>query len=725
LDVLSGLRAHYALRRPGWRLLDHAGNLHERVVYLRAVASRQRRREANTATGDSTLAKSFESTNPRVSVVIHVPDGRPLPKRCIESRAMHPSRHGIEVILVVENGAADDNGSERSHAGVRVLRNATPLGFARSSNRAARCAVGEYILFLGSDSLALPGCIDHLVDTMDEDATVGVSAAKITDRAGRLRAAGGLIWKDGSRWSLGQGSGHLSPQYNFRRSVDVGSASALMVRRELLAAVGFLDEHMPSADVDADLCLAAGARGYRVMYEPGAEVLDFGGDASRRRPSATRDVRFGVPDAGTHSRFADKWDSTLRDHFGQPRRQSLRAELRGSSYDPRPRVLVCDWTVPMPDRDSGGQRMDWILRLLSPMCAGITLVPSRRFAFQDNQMALQRSGVEVLAGDGRQLSRLLVSRAGLYDLVILSRAHVAEQHLSTVRRLQPQARVVFDTVELKSLRLDQQLRTTGVARDGSIPRERALEDRLIRASDAVATVSEEEGAEVRRRLPQAQTLVLPNVHEVGRDAVASFPSRRDLIFVGNFTHPPNVDAVQWFSVQVMPLIRAEIDVVLRVVGPGATPKMTSQWGPFTRYEGWVPDVTRLYSESRVAVAPLRYGAGVKGKIGQALSLGLPVVTTSAGADGMNLVDGTHALIADEPQSFAKAVVRVYENAAEWKRLSDAGLAIAAERWSPEAMSLRLEKLLRTTVERQALGMHTPLQPIAIEGTAMREGVGVL
>jgi glycosyltransferase involved in cell wall biosynthesis len=377
-------------------------------------------------------------------------------------------------------------------------------------------------------------------------------------------------------------------------------------------------------------------------------------------------------------------------------RHSPLAELSGSQHDSRPRVLVCDWTIPTPDRDSGGHRMDWILRLLSPMCSGITLVPSRRYAFHDDQASLQRAGVEVVAGDHRPLSRILAERPGLYDLIILSRSRVAQEHLATVRRLQPQALVIFDTVELTSLRLDEQDRTFGAARGSSASRERALEDELIRSTDVVATVCEEERSEVLRRSPESRTVILPNVHAVARGPVAAFDSRRDLIFVGNFTHPPNVDAVHWFGTRVMPRIRTELDIVLRAVGPGATRRMAASWGPYVRYEGWVPDLVQLCSESRISVAPLRYGAGVKGKIGEALSLGLPVVTTSVGASGMDLCDGAHALIADEPKAFADAVVRLYNDVALWQRLSAAGIATSAERWSPEAMQLRLAALLRTT-----------------------------
>jgi glycosyltransferase involved in cell wall biosynthesis len=433
------------------------------------------------------------------------------------------------------------------------------------------------------------------------------------------------------------------------------------------------------------LDLISSLRDHYVRRRPGWQLLDRAGNL-RDRVTYLR--------AAAHQRRGRR--VAVESAAERVPRHSPLAELRGSQHDSRPRVLVCDWTIPTPDRDSGSHRMDWILRLLSPMCSGITLVPSRRYAFHDHQASLQRAGVEVVAGDHRPLSRILADRPGFYDLIILSRARVAQDHLATVRRLQPQALVMFDTVELTSRRLDEQDRTVGASRGGSASRERALEDELIRSSDVVATVCEEERSEVLRRSPESRTVVLPNVHAVARGPVAAFDSRRDLIFVGNFTHPPNVDAVHWFGTRVMSLIRAELDIVLRAVGPGATRTMAASWGPHVRYEGWVPDAVQLCAESRISVAPLRYGAGVKGKIGQALSLGLPVVTTSAGASGMDLDDGVHVLMADEPKAFADAIVRLHSDVELWQRLSAAGIATCAERWSPEAMQLRLEALLRTT-----------------------------
>jgi glycosyltransferase involved in cell wall biosynthesis len=369
--------------------------------------------------------------------------------------------------------------------------------------------------------------------------------------------------------------------------------------------------------------------------------------------------------------------------------------------DGRPRVLVCDRYIPTPDRDAGSARMAWILRLIAEMSAHVTFVPQRRFAFAEYAAPLRNAGVEVIAGDARSLHTLMRERHGMYDVVFLSRAEVANHCLAAVRRHQPRARVVFDTVELTSTRLQQQRTVVDGAR-GNVTRELELEDRAVLLSDVVAAVSDAECVAITRRGFARRTVVLPLVF-TARARRAGFDERRDLLFVGNFTHPPNADAVRWFATAVLPQIRQHGDAILRVVGPGATATMVAGWGPHVVYDGWVADLQPRLQRARVAVAPLRYGAGVKGKVGEALAAGLPCVATSVAAEGMDLAGGRHLLIADDPAAFAAAVLRAYTDPAMWTALSNAGIAVVAARWSPQAMTSRLAALLSDTV---AVPHHT-------------------
>ena len=111
--------------------------------------------------------------------------------------------------------------------------------------------------------------------------------------------------------------------------------------------------------------------------------------------------------------------------------------------------------------------------------------------------------------------------------------------------------------------------------------------------------------------------------------------------------------------------------------------------------GYVPDIDPLLHSARVFVAPLRFGAGVNGKIGEALSYGLPVVTTSIGAEGLGLVQTEHAMIADDPQEFAERVLEIYHNKDAWQRLSDCGYRHIENHFTPQVIGERIETSLRT------------------------------
>lgn len=190
------------------------------------------------------------------------------------------------------------------------------------------------------------------------------------------------------------------------------------------------------------------------------------------------------------------------------------------------------------------------------------------------------------------------------------------------------------------------------------------------ASDLVLAITEQERSVLSDEAPTARVAIVPNIHSL-RGSVPGPEARRDLFFIGGFEHRPNVDAVQWFVREVLPRIRQAVpDVVFNVVGSKPPDEVLALASRHVKVAGYVPDPDPFFDGSRVFVSPLRYGAGMKGKIGQAMSYGLPVVTTSIGAEGMRLVDGENAMIADEPDAFAKAVIRVYRDPSLWGRLSE-------------------------------------------------------
>ncbi|MGQ9659037.1 MAG: glycosyltransferase [Thermochromatium sp.] len=378
-------------------------------------------------------------------------------------------------------------------------------------------------------------------------------------------------------------------------------------------------------------------------------------------------------------------------------------ELLQPLTEPPDRLLVIDWKPPTPDLDSGSYRLSLILDLLLEMGWTIDFIGDRPAEGPHYAEALQARGIRTLIGLAAALEQLS-TQGHRYRLVWISRPEVAEVYLAPVRAYAPQARVIYDTVDLHWVRFE---RGAAFAADPSTWLERAHRYRRVelacaRAADCVIAITEDERARLLQEDPSLEVWVLPNIHPVA-DRVPPFSERRDLFFVGGFQHEPNVDAMCYFAAEILPLVRAELpEVRLHIVGSHMPESIRRLDSPAIEVVGQVAEVEPYFAQARVFVAPLRHGAGMKGKIGQSLSQGLPVVTTEIGAEGMGLTHEREVLIAEGAEAFAAAIVRLYRDEALWSQLSAAGLALMRARYSLPVVAERL----------RALVMDPPPAPIA-------------
>jgi O-antigen biosynthesis protein len=696
----------------GWRALEvyRRARSYARSHGLRATLARRRTAPAPVEAGmepmPPVLVAAGEgpvepeqialepSPEPTVTIVIPVYENAALTLRCLASVAAATASGVAEVIVV------DDASSEETHSallrvkGLRVVRNDENLGFVGSCNRGAAQARGEYLVFLNNDTEVMPGWLDALLGAVRSAADVGAVGSKLVYPHGGLQEAGGVIWSDASGLNVGRGDDPEAPEYNFRRDADYCSAAALLVRRDLFERLGGFDERFaPGYYEDTDLCFALREEGFRTLYEPGSVVVhDEGGT------HGTDDVA-GLP--GAHGKasqyrnrhvFRTKWAVELSRHWPP----GTAGGYRGGRIERRPHVLVVDTWVPAHDRDSGSLRMTWILRLLRSLGCAVTLFPLNRERREPYATELQQAGVEVYYGP-RTFSDLAAGRSDLYDLVVLSRPNVAAELLDDARVAFPRAVILYDTVDLHFLREQRRLELTELPETAEHRRARDLELDCIRRSDVVAAITEDEARVIREQVPAARTVVLPNVHELDSSPTRPFSERADLLFIGGFQHEPNVDSALFLVEEVLPLLAA-VDARLLVLGSDPPDAIRRLQSPRVIVTGYLPDVDEYFRRARVFVAPLRYGAGMKGKIGHALAFGLPVVTTPIGAEGMGLVDDEHALIRNTADELAEAVLALYDDEERWTRLSEAGRDLVWTHWTPAAMRARLEDLLRDVVQ---------------------------
>ena len=630
------------------------------------------------------------SAVPQVSIVIPVFNKIAYTAACLRSLAEHAEGIALETIIV-DDGSSDATSQRLAQIeGIRVHRNAQNLGFVGSCNAGATMAHGEFIVFLNNDTVVTAGWLRALLDCFAQESDAGLVGSKLIYPDGRLQEAGGIVFSDGSGWNYGRFGDPADPRYNMRREADYCSGAAIMLPRALFERLGGFDaRYAPAYYEDTDLAFAVREAGKKVLIEPRSCVVHFEGI------TAGTDVASGMKRYQTVNRgkFVEKWKTVLA-RQPAPIHESGLAD-RAAHWRDRGHVLIVDAYTPTPDQDSGSLRMLNLMRLLRDEGYAVSFLPDNRAHAGDYTRAVQDLGVQALyhpfvsdpiawlRDHGKELSA-----------VILSRHYVATNYVEGVRLYAPQARLIFDTVDVHHLREQRAADLDGSAELAQqAARTRAQELKLMRECDVTIVVSAAEKEILAREVPQARIEVVSNVHEIyGRRR--EFEQRRDLVFVGGFQHPPNVDAVLWFVREVFPSVRARLgEVTFNVIGSKAPPAILELAHDGVLVHGFVPDIAPFMDGCRLALAPLRYGAGVKGKVNMAMSYGLPVVATSPAAEGMHVRNGVDLLVADSPSDFADAVVRGYSDAQLWKSLSDNGLANVKAHFSFDAAREALTRVL--------------------------------
>ncbi|HEY3765816.1 MAG TPA: glycosyltransferase [Gaiellales bacterium] len=689
------------------------------------------------------------SQGPAASVIICTRDRPEEVGPCVAACIAHGVLADGGEIVVVDNGTQPL--ALRLPDGVLVVREAVP-GLSRARNTGAAAATNDVLAYLDDDARPGPGWIESLRDGFC-DPRVAVAGGPIQGLWPAERPAG---WPPAGMESFFSVLSLGDADQDFPGRAEVYGAN-WAIRRDAFDAVGGFDagfgtgeggalggdEFMAATNVHrlglgVGRYVAGAAVGHRVehhridesyivlrAFHNGLETVGYESAGANRPIGIDANCQLdegAAPDpaprlaalaAATDTPLAlrvreavDLGVRTAREAPGTKAargivaRPPLQAPARPGPPGERESILFFYPDMPEPSRSAGHTRASEIAFALRRLGYRTTLACETSAGFEAAAERFAQAGIEVAAADrGDDLDALL--RRG-FDAALVSFHTLAARAVPVLRAVSPRTRIAVDSVDLHFVRMRRAAEVAGdevgMAR---AERERVAELGVYAAADVVLAITDDERALLAGLLPNADVQVLGNVHRLA-ETVAPLAGRRGALFVGSYGHAPNADAVRWLCAEVMPALHAAGHTDPVVIAGSGMPDDLSRLVAAAGAEprGFLPSVDEELGLRRISIAPLRFGAGLKGKVGESLAAGVPVVATSIAAEGFDRPE-RGMLVADSASEFAQAIVRLSSDDALWTRLSAGGRELVSDRLGTSACEAALERILATLLARKA------------------------
>ena len=625
--------------------------------------------------------------NPKVSIIIPVYNQIHYTYACLVSLLENTQGYDYEIIIADDVSTDATKEIDNFVSGLVIARNATNQGFLKNCNNAAKKARGEYIFFLNNDTTVEKDWLSPLIKLLESDKGIGMVGSKLIYPDGRLQEAGGIIWSDGSGWNYGRCDDPNKPEYNYVRDVDYISGAAIMLSRKLWEDIGGFDErYAPAYCEDSDLAFEVRKRGLRVVYQPLSVVVHFEGVSNGTDVNGTGLKRYQVEN---NKKLQEKWSEEFKnqyDNVGVPNGFRARERSMGKKV-----ILFVDHYVPTFDKDAGSKTTFQYIKMFIERGYVVKFLPDNFAKSEPYTGILEQMGVEVLYGNEMRTNifEWIESNQANIDIAYLNRPHIATKYIDFIKE-KTDIKIIYYGHDLHFLRERREYELTGdVERKNASSYWKSMELDLMRKASISYYPSNVEVDYIHTFDKKINAkAITAYVFEKFGNIDYNPDIREGVLFVGGFSHPPNADALKYFLDNMWDEIYAQIKVPFYIVGSNATNEIKALHNEAKGiiFKGFVSEeeLKELYEKVRLVVVPLRYGAGVKGKVIEALYYNDPVITTGVGAEG---IDNSYnqMLVADEPGDFVNKCVTLYNDKEALKNMSKAADDYVKNKHSIEAV----------------------------------------
>lgn len=625
--------------------------------------------------------------NPKVSIIIPVYNQIHYTYACLVSILENTESFDYEIIIADDVSTDATKEIDKFVSGLVIARNESNQGFLKNCNNAAKKARGEYIFFLNNDTTVQKDWLPPLIRLLESDESIGMVGSKLIYPDGRLQEAGGIIWSDGSGWNYGRCDDPNKPEYNYVRDVDYISGAAIMLSRKLWEEIGGFDErYAPAYCEDSDLAFEVRKRGLRVVYQPLSVVTHFEGVSNGTDVNGTGLKRYQVEN---NKKLQEKWSEEFKnqyDNVGVPNAFRARERSRGKKV-----ILFVDHYVPTFDKDAGSKTTFQYIKMFIERGYVVKFLPDNFAKSEPYTSILEQMGVEVLYGNEMRTNifEWIENNRSNIDIAYLNRPHIATKYIDFIKE-KTNIKVIYYGHDLHFLRERREYELTGdVERKNASAYWKSMELDLMRKASISYYPSNVEVDYIHTFDKKINAkAITAYVFEKFGNIDYNPDIREGVLFVGGFSHPPNADALKYFLDNMWDEIYAQIKAPFYIVGSNATDEIKALHNEAKGiiFKGFVSEeeLKELYEKVRLVVVPLRYGAGVKGKVIEALYYNDPVITTGVGAEG---IDNSYnqMLVADDPGDFVEKCVNLYNDKEALKTMSKAADDYVKNKHSIEAV----------------------------------------